>query len=210
MFKDGALHDVWQTAANGAWSGWANLQGHDLQGNVSLARNADGRLEAFAIGGDGVVYHIWQQSPNGRDGWSGWASLRDPSLPAITNLTTVVASDGRLYAFLMRSDGAVSYRAQETPNGGWAAPVHLFGHDLRWPCAVGLNPDGRLEIFVIGGDQHLYNRWQVGVAQPDVWSQWINLGGRDLHAGIGVGPDHAGELVLYVVGGDGQLYRGPR
>lgn len=210
VFGDRVLYHLGQVTHSGGWGNWASLQGHDLQGNVSLARNADGRLEAFAIGGDGVVYHIWQQGPNGQGGWSGWANLADPSLPRITNLTAVPGGDGRLHAFLMRSDGAVSYRAQVTPNGGWAPPVHLFGHDLLWPCAVGLNPDGRMEVFVIGGDQHLYNRWQISAAQPDVWSQWVNLGGRDLHAGIGVGADHSGELVLYVIGGDGQLYRGPR
>lgn len=210
VFGDRVLYHVAQVTPNGGWGNWASLQGHDLQGSVSLARNADGRLEAFAIGGDGVVYHIWQQGPNGQGGWSGWASLADPSLPAITNLTAVPGGDGRLYAFLMRSDGAVSYRAQVAPNSGWAPPVHLFGQSLLWPCAVGLNPDGRLEIFVIGGDRHLYNRWQIDVAQPDAWSQWVNLGGRDLHAGIAVGADHSDELVLYVIGGDGQLYRGPR
>jgi hypothetical protein len=210
VFGDGALHDIWQTAPNGNWSGWASLGGVALQGNVALAGNADGRLEAFVVGGDGVAYHIWQQSPNGQGGWSGWANLADPSLPPAADLEAIRASDGRLYVFLMRNDGAISYRAQVAPNGGWAGPVHLFGHDLRWPCAIGLNPDGRLEAFVIGGDRHLYNRWQIDQARPDQWSDWVNLGGRDLHAGIAVGPDHLNELVLYVIGGDGQLYRGPR
>lgn len=210
IFSDGALYDIRQAGPNGRWGGWFPLLGHDLQGSVCLARNADGRLEVFAVGGDGVVYHIWQQGPNGQGGWSGWANLADPSLPAIASLAAISTSDGRLYAFLMRSDGAVSYRAQVAPNGGWAAPIHLFGHNLRWPCALGINPDGRLEIFVIGGDNQLYNRWQVDPTQPDVWSDWVNLGGRDLHAGLGAGADYRGELILYVVGGDGQLYRGPR
>jgi hypothetical protein len=39
------------------------LQGHDLQ-QLSLARNADSRLEWFALGGDQVVYHRWQSAPN--------------------------------------------------------------------------------------------------------------------------------------------------
>jgi hypothetical protein len=210
VWDDGALHHAWQEAPNGGWSDWASLVGHDLHGEVALGQNADDRLEAFAIGGDGVVYHRWQLGPNARGGWSDWSGLGDPSLPPIADLAVANGADGRLFLFLMRSDGALSYWAQVAPNGGWAAPAHLGGHDLRWPCAIGRNPDGRLEVFVIGGDLQVYNRWQTEPAGPDAWSDWVGLGGRQIHAGIGLGTDPAGDLELFVIGGDGKLYRGPR
>ncbi len=130
VWGDGALHDAWQTAPNGGWSGWASLAGHDLHGEVTLGQNAGGRLEAFVVGGDGVVYNRWQLGPNGQGGWSDWSSLRDPSLPRIADLAAANGADGRLFVFLMQSNGALSYRAQAGPNAGWAAPVHLQGHDL--------------------------------------------------------------------------------
>jgi hypothetical protein len=210
VFTDGTLRQAAQTVPNGGWSGWSNLGGVALRGNVALARNADGRLEAFAVGGDGVVYNIWQQVPNGQGGWSPWSSLADKALPSIANIATISSNEGRIYVFLMGADGAVSYRAQASPNGPWANTVHLGGQGLLWPCVVGMNPDGRLEIFVTGGDHAVHNRWQVDRSQPEAWSDWVNLGARDLHAGISAGADHTGELVLYVVGGDGALYRGPR
>jgi hypothetical protein len=37
-----------------------------------VSRNQDGRLEVFARGTDGALWHKWQLAPN--SGWSGWAS----------------------------------------------------------------------------------------------------------------------------------------
>jgi hypothetical protein len=46
---------------------------YSSDGSMTVAANANGRLEVFAIGRDHVLYHRWQLAPNG--GWSGWASL---------------------------------------------------------------------------------------------------------------------------------------
>jgi hypothetical protein len=40
---------------------------------TTVGQNADGRIEVFARGGNGALWHIWQTAPN--NGWSGWASL---------------------------------------------------------------------------------------------------------------------------------------
>lgn len=61
---DQALYHNWQTAPNGAWSGWATLSG-SVKSNLSAAQNQDGRLEVFAIGTDNAVWHTWQSSPGG-------------------------------------------------------------------------------------------------------------------------------------------------
>ena len=62
---------MWQTAPNNGWSGWYSLGGWiDL---LKVASNDDGRMEIFARGGDGAVWHIWQTAPS--NGWSGWYSL---------------------------------------------------------------------------------------------------------------------------------------
>jgi hypothetical protein len=70
---DRAAYHIWQTAPNGGWGNWSTLAGHDLR-ELALGRNADGRLELFALGGDHYVYHIWQIAPNG--GWGNWSFLR--------------------------------------------------------------------------------------------------------------------------------------
>jgi hypothetical protein len=40
----------------------------------SLALNSDGRLEVFALGLDGALWHIWQDAAHSGP-WSAWASL---------------------------------------------------------------------------------------------------------------------------------------
>lgn len=210
VFGDGALHDTWQLAPNGAWSGWASLGGHDLKGPVSLAANADGRLEAFVVGGDGYVYHRWQTAPNGWSGWSGWANLIDPRLVKVVDLRADRAGDGRLFVILMTTSRSISYLAQSTPNGNWGSAVDLYGHDLRWPCGLGRADDGRLEVAVIGGDNHLYSRWQVDPERSDLWVNWTPLGGVDIRPGVALAANHSGQLEIFVIGGDGALYRGPR
>jgi hypothetical protein len=78
--KDNVLYHIWQTAPNNGWSDWYS---HGTPG-VSLAPGprpavaaaADGRLELFAVGADGALYHMWQTAPNG--GWSDWYSHGHP------------------------------------------------------------------------------------------------------------------------------------
>ena len=59
----------------GAWSGWAPLPGDDVRASpaaVAVGKNADGRLEVFAVSIDNALLHNWQTTPGA---WSGWASL---------------------------------------------------------------------------------------------------------------------------------------
>jgi hypothetical protein len=40
---------------------------------LDVSHNADGRMEIFARGSDGALWHNWQTGPS--NGWSGWASM---------------------------------------------------------------------------------------------------------------------------------------
>ena len=51
----------------------ATAQAGVIPNNPAVSQNADGRLEVFAIGTDGALWHIWQATPGGA--WSNWASL---------------------------------------------------------------------------------------------------------------------------------------
>ena len=79
---DGALWHIWQTgqtAINGGWSGWyshGTPPGIQLGWSPAVAINGVGRLETFAVGTDGALWHIWQTQPSG--GWSGWYSHGTP------------------------------------------------------------------------------------------------------------------------------------
>jgi hypothetical protein len=83
----------------------------------SVQQNADGRLEAFAVGTDNGLWHIWETTPNG--GWSGWASLGG----VITSEPTVGRNaDGRLEVFARGTDNALWHIWQTAPSAGpWSA-----------------------------------------------------------------------------------------
>ena len=61
------------------WTGWQAFS-QKWNGRPSVAANPDGRLELFAAGFDGVVYHSWQTTPNGI--WSPWKALPGPDIGA--------------------------------------------------------------------------------------------------------------------------------
>jgi acylphosphatase len=83
------------------WSSWNSLGGV-ITSDPIVSHDADGRLEVFARGTDGAVWHIWQTSPGG--GWSGWASLGG----VVTSLCAVYQNaDGRLEVFARGTDDAV-------------------------------------------------------------------------------------------------------
>jgi hypothetical protein len=76
--NDGHLWHLYQTTPNGDWSSWEDLSvyrqlGVDIAGHPAVGSAADGRLEVFACGSDGHLWHLYQTSPNGD--WSGWEDL---------------------------------------------------------------------------------------------------------------------------------------
>ena len=81
---DGALWHIWQTVPGNGWGNWASLGTPPnivINSSPYVSENADGRLEAFANGSDGALWHCWQVSPGGL--WGG---------PPVTASATVIIS----------------------------------------------------------------------------------------------------------------------
>ncbi|GDY49741.1 hypothetical protein SVIO_003640 [Streptomyces violaceusniger] len=81
--EGGALQHKWQTspAPEGAWSpDWASLDSGGLLviGDPVVVSNADGRLEVFALFGDGTIRCTWQNTAGDDTDWSAWQSLGVP------------------------------------------------------------------------------------------------------------------------------------
>jgi len=72
---DNNLYGIWQTSTSdpSGWSNWANLGGL-IFGEPTTFMRDDGRLEVFAIGGDGQLWHRIQASPNSTS-WAWWTRL---------------------------------------------------------------------------------------------------------------------------------------
>ncbi|MEU2064782.1 matrixin family metalloprotease [Streptomyces sp. NPDC013455] len=173
---------------------WSSLGG-GLTHPVT-APNADGRLEVFARGLDGALWHIWQTAPN--NGWSGWASLGGgiQGAPCVGR-----NADGRLEAFARGLDGALWHKWQTAPDTGWSE-WNSLGGGLTLPVAAG-NADRRLEVFVRGLDGALWHIWQT--APNGGWSGWASLGGGTVGRHT-VGRNADGRLEVFVCGLDGALW----
>jgi len=176
---------------------FAEAQTASVIKQISVGKNADGRIEVFGLAEGGAVYHIWQTTPNG--GWGQWSSLAGHSIKQTVSGRN---ADGRLELFALGGDGAVYHIWQTTPNGGWGQWSTLAGHSMQ-QIASGSNADGCLELFALGGDGAVYHIWQ---ATPNGgWGQWSSLAGHDLKQ-IAIGSNVDGRVELFALGGDGVVY----
>ncbi|WP_405860748.1 peptidase M23 [Streptomyces sp. NBC_00090] len=151
--------------ANALWSGTSAGPKHPYaSGRVVSGRSADGRLEAFAAGADGV-YHSWQTSVNGA--WSQW---RFEGGPRNAQLAVAANADGRLELFAL-SDSTFDHMWQTAPSAGWSGWANFGTGGYR--LAAGNNADGRIEVFASNADG-VFHRWQTG---PTSWSEWTGTGG---------------------------------
>ena len=161
-----------------------------------VARNADGRLEVFGIGGGSALYHM-SQGGDSKDGWSDWSSLGG----VVTEIAVGQNADGRLEVFAVGGGSALYHMWQTAPNNGWSGWSNLGG--VITDIEVARNADGRLEVFGIGGDNALYHMWQGGDSK-DGWSDWSSLGGWVSEIAVGQNAD--GRLEVFGIGGGNVLY----
>jgi Phosphoinositide phospholipase C, Ca2+-dependent len=67
--------------------------------------------------------------------------------------------------------------------------------------AVSRNADGRLELFVLGGNGGIWHKWQT--TPNGGWApEWISLGGVDIRGTPAVSQNADGRLELFVLGGN--------
>ncbi|MCJ0869673.1 peptidoglycan DD-metalloendopeptidase family protein [Streptomyces sp. AP-93] len=157
-------------------------------GRVVSARSADGRLEVFAAGADGVQ-HAWQQEVNGN--WSAWETLGGPG-----NAELAIASnaDGRLEMFALAGN-TFQHRWQLSPSGGWSN-WETFGGGGR-DTAAGVNADGRIEVYA-SNPSGIFHRYQV--APNGGWSDWEPTGGGPANGRVEMEKSPDGRLEVFALG----------
>ena len=167
----GGLGGMWQTEP-AEWSAWTDL-GPELAQDPVVAESVDGRLELFAIDGDGLLGHRAQLDPSGDAGWSAWEQLGPPDSgrPAVFQ-----NADGRLELFAAGLGRSLGHAWQIDPSGRvWSAWEEL-GPAISGDPAVFQNADGRLELVAAGDDGRLGHRWQVIPNGHTGWSDWEAFG----------------------------------
>jgi hypothetical protein len=215
----GGLWHTWQTTPSGAWSAGASLgepAGTNIMGSVSIERNKNGILEVFGVGQNGQLYHNHQNQTTAGTAWIGWSSLGTPSPGvAIGDPRVSINADGRLEVFLVAKDQKIWHIWQTAPSGGWSAWASLGG-----PAAaiangapfVGINADGRMEVFVTGSDGNIYHIYQT--APSNGWSAWSLLlahpAGVSLFGLGAISNNQNGAFQLFTIGSDGALWTLPQ
>jgi ABC-type transport system substrate-binding protein len=137
----------------------------------SVVRRADGRAQAFARGERGDLL-VSVEEPAWPAGWTPWASLGGT---LTSGPSAVRLADGRT-AVMARMPGDVpTCLVEARPGGPWGAWRVLPGVGARSQIALLAHPDGSLDAYVRGDDDHLFrNRRNAAGA----WGVWQDLGGR--------------------------------
>jgi hypothetical protein len=221
VFIPGTTGDVYysyQLTPGGAWSPWTDM-GSSSAGIADLhaANNADGSLSVFGIGTNGDIWFASQNAPG--VGWSTWTDLSgeqiQPGFVVGRNLT------GQLEVFGVDDSGNVWDNIQTASGGwnGWSAlrgdPTNAGGPGNGWHgddnggnfravervnprLAVARNLDGRLELFGIGHNSHV---WYISQQTPGGgWGHWQDLGGDNIDPQLVVGNTADGRIQLFGIG----------
>ena len=170
----------------------------------TVVTHPDGRLEAFMVGATGALYHTWQTSAGG--GWTsaGWVSLGG-NWPNTSR--PIVATDGgnQLEVFLRGTTGNLYVNTEQ---GGWANWKALGTFTAIGDPTVVRNPDGRLEVFAVGGgsDHSVWHDWQTSAGVGNWAYNWSNIGGYWPNGNPTVATDGSNQLEVLMRGTTGNIY----
>ncbi len=169
--SDGSIYVTYQTAFDGFdWTAW---QSFGQPAGVSLSApavswNEDMRMEVFAMGDDGNLWHSYQTAPSA--GWTSWDSMGKPAGVALQPYTRPLVGrydiDGtgkKMEVFVQDYNGNFYHRGQATASDGWGnwaalgQPTYASGvHE----ASAGRNADGSLVLFTGGNDGLIWQNRQ--------------------------------------------------
>jgi hypothetical protein len=124
----------------------ATVPNPDPQGHVT--GNTDGRLEVFALGGDGQIWHRAQSAPNG-PGWTAWEQLTGMSGTWVGTPAVVVAGDGRIAVLARSQDGHLEQSAQLQPSTP-QTPLPSTNWSAWYDLGAGYTGDPVLAAYTTG------------------------------------------------------------
>ena len=211
--SDGHLYRMGQVSGGNGWSGWQDHGAPNtyLAGPVAAARSGDGRIEVFAIDENGSVWNVRQSAPSGA--YSGWNAYGNPGVGLEDRPALAKSADGRLELFV-RGQDLLLYHQWETAVGtfswsGWNSHGAASTPDKRFTDhpVVAASADGRLELFLRGGDENIYHAWQTSASNG--WSDWVNegaAGGGFVTVAPALARNGDGRLEIFALAIDGNIY----
>src|SRR5262249_35828862 len=120
----GALWQSAQSGPNGGFGAWSIVGNARGVGEIAIGRNADGRLEVFALDAhSGSAWHCLQAAPGGAFG--PWSMLGNAV--GLGHIAVASNADGRLELFAIDTAAGLAWHNwQVAPNGGWHGWQRLF------------------------------------------------------------------------------------
>jgi hypothetical protein len=200
-------YKVQQSPGSIEWSDWIPLPGGDIRGNIAVARDADGKLEVFARGGNNKLFTNMQTTPNSNT-WTGWTSLGGWFT---TDPVVITRGEGNLLRLVVFGQGAFFqgvYQEQGNTSGGWTNTWRPLGGDITSRLEA-VEIFGVLHVFAKGGNNTLLYGVYAG---PQSWSGWTSLGGyvtSDIFADnvfTSTGGGCGGYLRVYAAGGNHTIF----
>jgi hypothetical protein len=165
-----------QSMVNALQGGW-NIDFEGVEDGAAVI-NSLPTPEIAGVDESGNIYHKWIQT----DGdWSSWTLLGAPPGGAKQwGAVIAINASGYLEIFVTGTNGAV-YHAVESASG-WSTFSTLGGGggNLSSPAVIPDN-DGRLNLFVVGGDNGIW--WDKQTVPGGSWSGWSEISGTTAASG---------------------------
>lgn len=191
--------------ASAARTGAASIPGAGLT-TTTVARNADGRMEMFAVDGH---HRVWYRSQTtaGANRWTDYA----PFSGTLTSIAAETNGQGRIEVFGVDDSAKVYHRWQLAPNSdSWSAWVEFGGALSSAPSAISVvrsGSHGPLQVFGVDDSGKIFGRTQFDVAAGSSqgrWSGWVPIDGT--LSEITAETNGNGAVELFGVDGAGKVY----
>jgi hypothetical protein len=144
--------DVLYASSASDWSSWVPL-GSGLAGSPEAILDAAGRVQVFARGSDGAMWHTGQDA----GGWSPWERLGGT---LAGEPRAILDQQSKVVVFARETNGKLAYTTGDLKT--WTSLGVLASGDP----APARNVDGRLELFFRGTDGAVWDAYQPTVGAP--------------------------------------------
>lgn len=173
-----------------------------LETGAQVARNFDGRLQAFYRGSDDTIYYTAQTSTAGE--WSFDHIRLGGSIAS--NPVAIANADGRLEVFARGTDNTIYHAWQVSPGSTtWSGWFPLGGSAVGDP-AVARNSNGRLQLIYRGTDNVVYTAAQTSAGSTHGWPVVHTALGGSFTSDPSVVLNADGRVEVFIRGSDNALY----
>jgi hypothetical protein len=199
-FRQAAPGNGWQVTDPQPFAG-------DKVQQVAATVDASGQLQLVALTTSGDLIRQRQMSA-GNLNWNAPQKIAGISAKQVAIAAN--SNNGNLLEiFFIDHHNVLSHLRQQNVaddvNGwGLGSPL-LQNNPTAKEFAIGQNADGRLELFVVDTNTHLFHIWQTSTADTTQWSDKTRFAGYSANQ-VTVARNQDGRLEIFYVGTDDSLY----